>query len=152
MANRGTGGHLVNLASCAAWTPTAPLPAYSATKAAVRMLSECLRAELAPAGIGVTAICPGFTSTGIAAAARYLGTGGSADPDAVRSAAVAGLARRAFPADNVALAVMRAVLADKPVVPVNAEARVTYALSRLSPALLRKLAASLDKAAQRLGR
>jgi len=35
---------------------------------------------------------------------------------------------------------------------VNAEARVTYALSRLSPALLRKLAASLDKATQRLGR
>lgn len=152
MADRGTGGHLVNIASCAAWTPTAALPAYSATKAAVRMLSECLRAELAPAGIGVSAICPGFTSTGIAAAARYVGTGASAGTGAVRSAAVAGLERRAFPADKVALAVMRAVLAGQPVVPVNTEARVTYALSRLSPALLRKLAAGLDKAAERLGR
>ena len=30
------------------------------------MLSDCLRAELAGQGIGVTAICPGFVSTGIA--------------------------------------------------------------------------------------
>ncbi len=62
MAERGTGGHLVNIASAAAYAPSASLPAYAATKAAVRMFSECLRAELASAGIGVTAICPGFPS------------------------------------------------------------------------------------------
>src|SRR5690349_4000768 len=73
MAERGTGGHLVNIASAAAYAPSASLPAYATTKAAVRMLSECLRAELAGAGIGVTAICPGFTSTPIAGAARYVG-------------------------------------------------------------------------------
>ena len=47
MAERGTGGHLVNIASAAAFAPSASLPAYATTKAAVRMLSECLRAELA---------------------------------------------------------------------------------------------------------
>ena len=47
MAERGTGGHLVNIASAAAFAPSATLPAYATTKAAVRMLSECLRAELA---------------------------------------------------------------------------------------------------------
>ena len=35
---------------------------------------------------------------------------------------------------------MRAVLRDQPVVPVNAEARVLYALSRLAPGTLRALA------------
>jgi hypothetical protein len=35
---------------------------------------------------------------------------------------------------------MRAVLRDQPVVPVNAEARILYALSRLAPSTLRALA------------
>jgi NAD(P)-dependent dehydrogenase (short-subunit alcohol dehydrogenase family) len=150
MVERGTGGHLVNIASIAAWAPTTALPAYSATKAAVLMLSECLRAELASAGIGVTAICPGFTSTGIARAAHYVGAS-AAYQDSIREVAAAGLARRKFPPEKVALAVMRAVLADKAVVPVNTEAWVTYALSRLSPALLGRLLRGADTGLKRLG-
>jgi NAD(P)-dependent dehydrogenase (short-subunit alcohol dehydrogenase family) len=149
MVERGTGGHLVNIASCAAWAPTTALPAYSATKAAVRMLSDCLRAELAGAGIGVTAICPGFTNTGIARAAHYAGTSGEQEAAARETAATA-LARRNFPPDKVALAVMRAVLGNKPVVPVNAEAWVTYALSRVSPSLLTQLSRRLGDAMERL--
>jgi len=151
MVDRGTGGHLVNIASGAAWKPASVLPAYSATKAAVRMLSDCLRAELAGAGVGVTAICPGFTTTGIARAARYVGATGEEERE-LRESAAAGLARRRFPPDKVALAVMRAVIANKPVVPVNAEAWVTYALSRLSPALLGRLTRGADKALQTLER
>jgi short-subunit dehydrogenase len=143
MAERGTGGYPVNMAPAASWAPTAALPAYSATKAAVRMLTECLRVELAPAGIGVTAICPGLTSTGITKAARYAGTPG-ADVGAVRAAAVDGLARRGFPANKVAVAVTRAVLRNRLVVPVNTEAWITFALSRLSPAALRGLARRLQ--------
>src|SRR5690348_5460084 len=138
MAERGTGGHLVNIAYPSAYELSASLPAYATTKAAVRMLSECLRAELAGAGIGVTAICPGFTSTPIAGAARYVGAPGIAD--GVRENAVRALRRRRFPPEKVALAVMRAVLRDQAVVPVNAEARVLYALSRLAPGTLLALA------------
>jgi len=58
----------------------------------------------------------------------------------VRESAVRALHRRRFPPEKVALAVMRAVLRDQPVVPVNAEARVTYALSRVAPGALRALA------------
>jgi hypothetical protein len=43
------------------------------------------------------------------------------------------------------------VLANRPVVPVNAEAWLTYALSRVSPALLRRVSDGADKAMQRLG-
>jgi short-subunit dehydrogenase len=139
MAERGKGGHLVNIASAAAYAPSASLPAYATTKAAVRMLSECLRAELAGAGIGVTAICPGFTSTPIARSARYVGVPPGTE-DEVRENSARALRRRHFPPEKVALAVMRAVLRDQAVVPVNAEAWITSALSRLAPGALRALA------------
>ena len=139
MVERGAGGHLENIASAAAFAPSASLPAYAATKAAVRMLSECLRAELAGAGIGVTAICPGFTSTPIARTARYVGLPLGAE-DQVREESARALRRRRFPPEKVALAVLRAVLRDQAIVPVNAESRVLYALSRLAPGTLRALA------------
>jgi NAD(P)-dependent dehydrogenase (short-subunit alcohol dehydrogenase family)/pimeloyl-ACP methyl ester carboxylesterase len=148
MAERGEGGHLVNIASAASFAPTAMLPAYSATKAAVRMLSECLRAELAASGIGVTAICPGFTNTGIGTAAHYAGTSGAVE-ERIRAGAAKAFQRRNFPPQKVAAAVLRAVLANRAVVPVNAEAQVGYALSRIAPGSLRLLARRSDERAFR---
>ena len=139
MAERGQGGHLVNIASAAAYAPAALLPAYSVTKAAVRMLSECLRAELAGDGIGVTAICPGFTSTPIARSARLVGVPAD-DEERVHEGLVRALRRRRFPPQKVARAVMLAVLRDRAIVPVNAEARITYALSLAAPQALRAIA------------
>ena len=148
MAERGEGGHLVNIASAASFAPTAMLPAYSATKAAVRMFSECLRAELAHAGIGVTAICPGFTNTGIGTAAHYAGTSGAVE-ERIRAGAAKAFQRRNFPPEKVAGAVLRAVLANRAVVPVNAEAQLGYALSRIAPSSLRLLARRSDERAFR---
>ena len=48
MAERGEGGHIVNIASAAAFTPTPVMAPYSVSKAGVKMLSECLRLELRP--------------------------------------------------------------------------------------------------------
>lgn len=135
---RGEGGHLVVTASMAGYTPNRLLPAYSTTKAAVLMLAQCLRAELAGQGIGVSAICPGFVSTGIAATTRFVG----ADPEEERrrrESAVRFYRRRAFPPERVAAAVLRAVERNEAVVPVTAEAVAAQALSRLSPTLLRAL-------------
>ncbi|HEY8544288.1 MAG TPA: SDR family oxidoreductase, partial [Acidimicrobiales bacterium] len=67
MIDHGEGGHIVNVASAAAFSPSRVLPAYATTKAAVLMLTECLRAELADEGIGVTAVCPGMVDSGIVA-------------------------------------------------------------------------------------
>lgn len=64
MVARGEGGHIVNVASAAAFGPSRLLPAYATSKAAVLMLTECLRAELADRDIGVTAVCPGVADTG----------------------------------------------------------------------------------------
>jgi NAD(P)-dependent dehydrogenase (short-subunit alcohol dehydrogenase family)/pimeloyl-ACP methyl ester carboxylesterase len=139
MVEQGGGGHIVNIASAAAFAPTAMLPAYSATKAAVRMLSDCLGAELAPAGIGVTAICPGFTDTAIARSAHYAGAD-KAREERLRAGASRAIAMRRYPPEKVALAVMRAVRRNQPFVPVNAEAHIGYALSRFAPAATRLLA------------
>jgi NAD(P)-dependent dehydrogenase (short-subunit alcohol dehydrogenase family)/pimeloyl-ACP methyl ester carboxylesterase len=138
MVERGQGGHLVNVSSMAAFAPSAALPAYAAVKAAVLQLSECLRLELAEHGIGVSAICPGVINTPITQHAGYLGITADA-ADRMRRRARRMFARRAFPPEKVALAIMRAVLRDRPVVPVTPEAYVGRALSRISPAATRAL-------------
>lgn len=139
MAERGQGGHLVNIASAAAFAPTAMLPAYSATKAAVRMLGDCLGAELAPAGIKVSTICPGFTNTGIGQAAHYAGTSGD-EEERIRAGAAKAIGMRNYPPEKVALAVLRAVRGRRPLVPVNTEAWIGFELSRIAPGALRLLA------------
>ena len=54
------GGRIVNVASSAAFVTAPEMASYSVSKAAVVALSETLRAELAPRGIGVTVTCPGI--------------------------------------------------------------------------------------------
>ncbi|HET6859574.1 MAG TPA: SDR family oxidoreductase [Streptomyces sp.] len=139
MAERGQGGHIVNTASAAAYQPSKALPAYSTSKAAVLMLSECLRAELAGQDIGVSAICPGFVNTNITATARF--TGVSADEEKAkqkRSARLYGL--RNYPPEKVADAILKAVVRNQAVVPVTPEARGARLISRFAPRALRAIA------------
>ena len=59
----GGGGHIVNVASMAAYLPGPQAGIYTASKFAVRGLTECLRFNLAPYGIGVSLVCPALTRT-----------------------------------------------------------------------------------------
>ncbi|MEV5016359.1 SDR family oxidoreductase [Streptomyces sp. NPDC053780] len=139
MAERGQGGHIVNTASAAAFQPSRALPAYSTSKAAVLMLSECLRAELAGQEIGVTAICPGLVNTNITSTARFAGV--DADEERrrqQRSARLYGM--RNYPPEKVADAVLEAVVHNRAVVPVTPEARGAHLMSRFAPRVLRRLA------------
>jgi NAD(P)-dependent dehydrogenase (short-subunit alcohol dehydrogenase family) len=61
--DRGEGGHIVNVASMAAYLSGPQAGIYTASKFAVRGLTECLRYNLAPYGIGVSLVCPGLTRT-----------------------------------------------------------------------------------------
>lgn len=54
-------GHLVNTSSVNGLLPHAPFAAYTASKFAVTGMSEALRMELAPFGIGVSILYPGLT-------------------------------------------------------------------------------------------
>jgi NAD(P)-dependent dehydrogenase (short-subunit alcohol dehydrogenase family) len=60
---QGQGGHIVNVASMAAYLSGPQAGIYTASKFAVRGLTECLRYNLAPYGIGVSLMCPGLTRT-----------------------------------------------------------------------------------------
>jgi NAD(P)-dependent dehydrogenase (short-subunit alcohol dehydrogenase family) len=63
MKARGNGGHVVNVASMAAYLSGPQAGIYTASKFAVRGLTECLRYNLAPYRIGVSMLCPGLTRT-----------------------------------------------------------------------------------------
>ncbi|MCB9071977.1 MAG: SDR family oxidoreductase [Bdellovibrionaceae bacterium] len=63
-------GHIVNIASTAAFQPGPYMAVYFATKAYVLLLSEALSEELCESGVYVTAICPGATHSGFQKAAH----------------------------------------------------------------------------------
>jgi NAD(P)-dependent dehydrogenase (short-subunit alcohol dehydrogenase family) len=65
MVASGEPGHIVNTASMAAFFPSPGNGPYTTSKFAVAGLSEVLRAELAPHGIGVSVLCPGPFDTAI---------------------------------------------------------------------------------------
>ncbi|CAM5321804.1 MULTISPECIES: SDR family oxidoreductase [Streptomyces] len=139
MAERGQGGHIVNTASAAAFQPSRVLSAYGASKAAVLMLSECLRAELAGQGIGVTAVCPGIVNTNITSTTHF--TGVSTEEEKRSQAKVSRLyGIRNYPPEKVAAAILRAVARNEAVVPVTPEARGAQLMSRIAPRALRALA------------
>lgn len=136
MIDRGTGGHVVNLSSAAAYTPQKALTAYSTSKAAVFMLSDCLRAELLPHGIGVSTICPGLVHTNILKTTEFAGT--TAEEQLENQTKVDNFYRkRNFTPDRVASAIVNAVRTNKAVVPVTVEAKLGRTISRLSPGSMR---------------
>jgi len=67
----GEGGHIVSTASIAGLISSGSIP-YNVTKYGVVALSEGLRNELAPRGIGVSVLCPGFIRTQITNSRRNL--------------------------------------------------------------------------------
>ncbi len=141
LVERGTGGHVVNVSSMAAYAPLQAMNAYCTSKAAVYMFSDCLRAELDAAGIGLTTVCPGVIATNIVATTRF-------DPPPGKAARVAGrrkqlealFAARRYGPDKVAKAIVSAVKKNKPIRPVAPEAHLLYGMSRVAPQALRSTA------------
>lgn len=136
MARRGKGGHIVNVASGAAYMPSKIWAAYATSKAAVVMASDCLRGELASSRIGVSVICPGFVNTNIIAATTFSALSPQ-QREASRAKITRGYNRRNYPPEKVAEAIAGAILHNRAMVPVTPEARVTRLLSRVAPGLLR---------------
>ncbi|HDF8596912.1 TPA: SDR family oxidoreductase [Staphylococcus aureus] len=63
-----SSGHLINIASISGFEVTKSSTIYSATKAAVRTITQGLEKELAKTGVKVTSISPGMVDTAITAA------------------------------------------------------------------------------------
>jgi len=109
MLAQRSGGHVVNTASMAGLVGMQWLGIYCATKFAVVGLSESLRRELEPAGIGVSVLCPMMVATGIGEnSARVLGRPSPAAADAGAAPGVA-LQGAVIEASEVARRVVRAI-------------------------------------------
>jgi NAD(P)-dependent dehydrogenase (short-subunit alcohol dehydrogenase family) len=65
LKKHGEGGHIVNTASMAAFITGPGAGIYTASKFAVRGLTESLRWNLAPLNIGVSVLCPGLVNSAI---------------------------------------------------------------------------------------
>ncbi|MEG8184132.1 SDR family oxidoreductase [Nocardia terpenica] len=63
MIDRGIPGRIVNIGSRGAFRGEPDHPAYGATKAAVQALGQSLAISLAPHGIAVASVAPGFVAT-----------------------------------------------------------------------------------------
>ena len=141
MVDRGSGGHIVNVASMAAYAPLSSLNAYCTSKAAVYMFSDCLRAELDAAGIGLSTICPGVVNTNIVSATGFHAPRGRDAAVAPRRAQLEKMfALRNYGPEKVAAAILSAVRKNKPIRPVTPEAYLLYGTSRLAPQALRSTA------------
>jgi NAD(P)-dependent dehydrogenase (short-subunit alcohol dehydrogenase family) len=64
MRDRGEG-HILNTSSMTGLVAAPTMAAYSAAKYGVVGLSEALRAEMAPHGVGVSVLCPGLVRTNL---------------------------------------------------------------------------------------
>ncbi|WP_405136602.1 SDR family NAD(P)-dependent oxidoreductase [Nocardia sp. NBC_01388] len=137
MVESGRPGHIVVIASGAAWTPNRVAPSYSTSKAAALMIAESLRTELAPKNIGVSAVCPGVTRTHLATNAMLITTDAAAT-EQVRSQFAEAQSRYSFATpDMVAGAVQLAIRFNLAIVPVNFDASLAWIVHRLSPGLMR---------------
>ena len=119
MVQRGQGW-VLNVSSVSAWFPIPGMATYAASKACVLHLSRALHEELKPAGIVVTALCPGGTRTEFSSIARD-----RMDPD---------LEKAMMPADVVAAAGLKALAKGKAVEVPGALYRIMVALVRVLPA------------------
>lgn len=144
MVEAKSGGQIVNIASIASYLPMAMIPSYTVAKAGVKMFSEVLRIEMAPHGIGVTAICPGAVATGIGHGTTVLTDTGVSEFDRIKEGIAEWVAdfgpRIGFGPDHIAAAIVRSVRYDWAIVPVRPEAWLMYGMSRLSPGLTRGFA------------
>jgi 3-oxoacyl-[acyl-carrier protein] reductase len=62
------GGHVINIGSRGAYRGEPTAPGYAASKAGLHALGQALAKALAPEGIFVTSVAPGFVETEMAAA------------------------------------------------------------------------------------
>jgi NAD(P)-dependent dehydrogenase (short-subunit alcohol dehydrogenase family) len=113
LKRHGREAHVVNTASVGGLVGMRNLGIYNASKFAVVGLSEALRADLKPHGVGVSLLCPGVIATALATSARNrpAALGGGAVPAA--AAPASGTAPQLMTPAQFAALVMDAIEANR---------------------------------------
>ena len=126
-------GHVLNVASAAGLLCAPKMGACDVAKAGVVALSETLAGELAETRVGVTALCPMFLRTTLAASGRFA--------DESLRAAAERLVAGGKDARGVARAALSAVDASAFYSVPMADGRWLWRLKRLAPSVFRRLLA-----------
>jgi len=133
-------GQVINVASIFGIYAGANVSAYVATKFAVRGFSLALREELAPHGIGVTAICPGMIATSIIEDGKLNGA-----IDGRRAEVARTFHSRGASPTIVADAIVAAAHDNPAQRTVGTDARVLAALTRLAPTSVARVVTRLQR-------
>jgi NAD(P)-dependent dehydrogenase (short-subunit alcohol dehydrogenase family) len=121
--------HIINTSSMAAFVGMPNQATYSSSKAAVRMISESLAAELAPYNIGVTCLHPGTISTNILKTAASHSGGNQAVTERMSSL----MQRFGMPPERLAAKTLRAVRNKRLFVRIGIGAYILDWLRRITP-------------------
>jgi NAD(P)-dependent dehydrogenase (short-subunit alcohol dehydrogenase family) len=116
----GEGGHIVNTASMAGMQSGLGFSPYATSKFAVVAMSEGLAMQLAPHGIGVSVLCPGFVRTRISESGRNrperygpTRTPDPASPMGTLTALIAELVQSGLDPSGIAAQVLTAIREDE---------------------------------------
>lgn len=135
LLQRQRSGHIVNVASFAGIANPPAMASYNVAKAAVISLSETLRHELEPDGIGVSVACPTFFKTNLIATSRDA-PGIEKDTAPQMDKIVQRLMEKSsFTADTVADLIFEAVRERRFLVLASADDKRQVLIKRLSPEL-----------------
>lgn len=124
-------GLIITISSLAGFSPLLGRSAYSASKHALHGLFDSLRSELRGTGVGVLVVCPGFTATGIGAAAL--------DGDGTVTRHPRSTAGKPAEPEQVAEQVFQAARRDKRLLVLTPIGKLGRIIHKLSPGLYERL-------------
>jgi NAD(P)-dependent dehydrogenase (short-subunit alcohol dehydrogenase family) len=142
MMAAGRGGHLVNVSSSAGLIGLPWHAAYSAAKFGLRGVSEVLRFDLEPYGIGVSLVCPGAVDTPLVDTVEIVGV--DRGHPAVRKLTER-FRRHAVSAERVGELILDAVERGRYLVLTSRDIRALVALQSLCPPLYRLVMRRLNR-------
>ncbi len=124
--------HIVNISSMGGFLPVPGQSVYGASKAAIKLLSEALYAELLSTNVRVTVVFPGAIATNIAANSGIVMDMNS--PNAEKTASI-----KMMPAPDAAKLILEGMEKNKTRIYVGKDSSMLNLLYRLSPGMATKL-------------
>ncbi len=147
MMDARRGGHIVNVSSAAGLIGMPWHAAYSASKFGLRGVSEVLRFDLRPHGIGVSLVCPGGVATPLTETVHIDGID-KAGPRFLK--AQARFRKRAVSPEEAAEAIIKGVERNRYWVYTSNDIRLAHAAQRLCPPLYVALMRGFNAGANRV--
>jgi NAD(P)-dependent dehydrogenase (short-subunit alcohol dehydrogenase family) len=130
MIEAGRGGHVVNVSSAAGLLGLPWHAPYSAAKFGLRGVSEVLRFDLRPHGIGVSLVCPGGVRTPLVGTVEIVGVDNE-DPEIQKLKRR--FERHAVSPEHVAGKILEGIEKDRYLVFTSNDIRVAFWLQRWFP-------------------